>query len=532
VKIRINDNRLRLDYVWHMDPIFTHLKKALAYLLSFTLVVATSPGGVAWSQTPQIPPSGSSPPSQASSYTGQGVPLTSDELDSLVSPIALYPDALVAQIMSAATFPDQIAVANYWLQQNKNLTGNALMQAVDKQSWDPSVKALTQFPTVLNNMAQSLSWTSQLGEAYHNQQAEVMSAVQHLRQQAQAAGNLKTTPQQTVTTQAQSGQPVIVIQPSNPQVVYVPSYNPTVVYGTTYNPPGYSTADLVATGLLSFGAGIAVGAMMSGGCCGWGWSSWNCNWHGGGVYYRGGAYYGNAAWHGGYYGTSGGAYGPYGSAHYGAGYNPSTGTYARGGSVSTPYGRTAAGQAYNPRTGTYAQGGSVQNAYGKTSAGQAYNPSTGAYGATHQTSNAYGNSGSSVYSKNGQTAYTQHYSNARGSVGTAETSNGNKYATANGNAYRNTGSGWQKDSNGTWNNVQKPSSSSDSARGWGSNSSGRSAADSHSGGSSAFSGFGSHSGDEGGGGWGSRDSSSRGWASRGGGGGWGGGGSRGGGFRR
>src|SRR5579864_2626874 len=199
-------------------------------------------------------------------------------------------------------------------------------------------------------MANSLSWTSQLGDAYHNQHADVMAAVQALRKQAQAAGNLKTTPQQTIKTQTQNGEQVIVIQPSNPQVIYIPSYNPTIIYGTPYVAPGYSTGDLVATGLLSFGAGIAVGAMMSGG---WGWSSWNCNWYGGGVYYHGGAYYGNAAWHGGYYGYGGSAYGAYGSAHYGAGYNPATGTYARGGSVSTPYGTTKAGQAYNPYTGAY-----------------------------------------------------------------------------------------------------------------------------------------------------------------------------------
>ena len=183
-----------------------------------------------------------------------------------------------------------------------------------------------------------------------------------------------------MTTETQNGKTVIIIQPTNPQVVYIPAYNPTVVYGTTYVVPGYSTADMVTTGVLAFGAGIAVGAMMSGGCCGWGYSSWNCNWYGGGAYYHGAAYYGNTAWHGGYYGTSGAAYGPYGSAHYGQGYNPSTGTYARGGSVSTPYGTTKAGQAYNPYTG--------------------------AYGATHQTSNAYGNYGSSTYSKNGQTVDT------------------------------------------------------------------------------------------------------------------------------
>ena len=253
-------------------------------------------------------------PSSSSSYTGQGVPLTEDELHSLVSPIALYPDALVAQILSAATFPDQVAVASYWLQQNKQLTASALMQAVNQQSWDPSVKALTQFPSVLNNMAQNLSWTSQLGDAYHNQQSEVMAAIQALRAQAKTAGNLKSTSQQTVKTATQGNQEVIVIQPTNPQVVYVPTYNPTVVYGTPYSPPGYSTGDLVATGLLSFGAGIAVGAMMSGGCCGWGYSSWSCNWYHGATYYGGHPYYGNAAWHG-------GAYGGYNSYGYHPNYN-------------------------------------------------------------------------------------------------------------------------------------------------------------------------------------------------------------------
>jgi len=266
--------------------------------------VTTLPERKAWSQVPQekIPSSATPSDKTISSHTGQGAPLTTEEINSLVSPIALYPDALVAQILGAATYPDQIAVANYWLEQNPKLTGSAQMQEVDKQSWDPSVKALTQFPTVLNNLAKNLSWTSQLGDAYHNQQSEVMAAVQTLRKQAQAAGNLKTSSQQTVKTEAQSGQQVIVIQPANPQVIYVPSYNPTIVYGTPYTAPGYSTADLAVTSMLSFGAGIAVGAMMSGGCCGWGYSSWSCHWYGGGVYYHGGSYYGNAAWHGGYYG--------------------------------------------------------------------------------------------------------------------------------------------------------------------------------------------------------------------------------------
>ena len=125
----------------------------------------------------------------------QTAQVSQSELRALVAPIALYPDKLVAIVLAAATFPDQVAIADYWLQQNKSLTGSALMQAVNTQSWDASVKALTQFPSVLGNMAKSLSWTSQLGEAYHNQKTEVMTAVQTLRAQAKAAGNLKSTPQ-------------------------------------------------------------------------------------------------------------------------------------------------------------------------------------------------------------------------------------------------------------------------------------------------------------------------------------------------
>jgi hypothetical protein len=224
-----------------------------------------------------------------------------------VAPIALYPDALVAQILTASTFPDQIAIANYWMQQNKNLTGSALMQAVNKQSWDASVKALTEFPSVLNNLSNNLTWTSSLGEAYHDQQAEVMTAIQTLRAQAKAAGNLKSSSQITVVQQSPE---TIVIQPANPQVVYVPEYNPAVIYGTPYVTPGYSAGDVAAAGIIGFGAGIAVGALMSGGCCGWGYSSWNCGWHGTAVVYHGGAYYGNSAWHGGYY--NGGYHGGYG----------------------------------------------------------------------------------------------------------------------------------------------------------------------------------------------------------------------------
>jgi hypothetical protein len=477
-------------------------KQLLSMALSFLLVFTSAPLGAA-AQQPA--------PAGSTGYSGQGAPLSADQLQQLVAPIALYPDALVAQILGAATFPDQVALANGWIQENKNLTGATLTQAVDAQTWDPSVKALTQFPSVLDNLAKNLSWTSSLGEAYHTQAADVMTAVQVLRAKAQAAGNLKSGSQITVVQQSPQ---VIVIQPTNPQVVYVPTYNPTVVYGTPYVTPGYSTAAVVTTAVVAFGVGIAIGAAMSNS---WGYSYWNCNWHGGTVVYRSTGYYGNSAWHGGYYGSSASAYGPYGSAHASTGYNPSTGTYARGASTSTAYGSQAVGQAYNPNTGAYA--------------------------ATHQTSNAYGSSGSSVYSKNGNTAYTQHATNANGTVASAQTSaggsavaasgkygnsasaaqtaNGNKYATANGNVYKNTGSGWNQ-TQGAPKSTSSYSSTPKSTSSYSGSSASNSAAAKGYGGQEKSGGSSAWGGGGGGGGWQSRQESARGSASRGGGGGWGG----------
>src|SRR4029077_4464754 len=275
-------------------------KKFVSLAVSLILVVC-APSTVYSGQ------SSSPPPPTGENSSMQAAPQTADELQALVAPIALYPDSLVAQILTAATFPDQIAIADYWIEQNKNLTGSALMKAVNKQSWDPSVKALTQFASVLNNMAKNLSWTSALGEAYHNQPAEVMTAIQTLRAEAKAKGNLKSNSQMTVVQQAPQ---VIVIQPANPQVVYVPEYNPAVIYGTPYVTPGYTAGDVAAAGIIGFGAGIAVGALDGGGCCGWGWNSWDCDWNGGAVVYNHNSFYGNSAWHGGYY--NGGYHNGYG----------------------------------------------------------------------------------------------------------------------------------------------------------------------------------------------------------------------------
>ena len=238
-------------------------------------------------QTAPYPATSSAAPTTSAPASGQApapAPLSSDQLNSLVAPIALYPDALVAQVLAAATNPDQIAYADDWLAQNKNLTVAALAQAVDQQSWDPSVKALTQFPSVLDNLAHNLSWTSSLGQAFANQGPDVMAAVQVMRAKAQAAGTLQSNSQITVTQPASS---TIVIQPANPQVVYVPQYNPTIVYGAPIVVPYYvAPAVPVSVGVgLYFGSPITIAATFGGGGWGggfgWGWHSWNVNWGGG-----------------------------------------------------------------------------------------------------------------------------------------------------------------------------------------------------------------------------------------------------------
>jgi uncharacterized membrane protein YgcG len=260
--------------------------------MSFLLVFTAIPID-ATAQTNQQ--TASPPASQPDEYAL----LTADELDGLVAPIALYPDALVAQVLGAATFPYEIVDAVVWLKQNSSLTGESLLKAVDQQSWDPAVKALTQFPTVLDNLAKNLAWTSSLGEASSTQQQDVMAAIQRMRAKAYAAGNLKSSPEIKVV---QESPQTIVIQPANPQIVYVPTYNPTVIYGAPVVVPGYTSTDVAAAAIIGFGVGIAVGAAIYGGCCGWGWGYWGTSWHSHTIIYNRNIYVGNPYWRGGYYG--------------------------------------------------------------------------------------------------------------------------------------------------------------------------------------------------------------------------------------
>ena len=239
----------------------------------------------------------------------QSAPLSPEQLQQLVAPIALYPDALLAQILAASAYPTQIVEAERFLQQNPGLKGKELADAVDKQDWDPSVKALTAFPSVLANLDNDLSWTSELGDANYNQQADVMQAVQVMRHKAEEAGNLKSTPQQTVVNQG----PQVEIEPAQPEVVYVPEYDPEYIYGYPVGLwPGFYPWWGVGGPYISFGLGFGIGPFFG---FGWGWNHWGFDWGHRGLIY-GGRPYGfhsrafydrNAYFHGNYRG-----YAPYG----------------------------------------------------------------------------------------------------------------------------------------------------------------------------------------------------------------------------
>jgi Spy/CpxP family protein refolding chaperone len=200
-----------------------------------------------------------------------------EELEQILAPIALHPDPLIAQILMAATYPLEVALAERWARQNAGLKGDALTAALEKQDWDPSVKSLVNFPQVLTMMSEKLDWTQRVGDAFLADQKQVLDTIQSLRAKAHTSGNLQTTKEQTVIVEEK----IIKIEPANPQVIYVPTYNPTVVYGAWpypayppyyYYPPGY----VATTAMFSFAAGVAMSAA-------WGYAWGSCNWGGGDV---------------------------------------------------------------------------------------------------------------------------------------------------------------------------------------------------------------------------------------------------------
>jgi len=248
-------------------------KKSCSFLITVALgVVIALP----------IPAQMFPPPAQAQSPptapAAGGKTFSQEELDQLVAPIALYPDALFSQVLMASTYPIEIVSAERWVKSNPGLKDKALEDALQQQPWDPSVKSLAVFPQVLTMMSEKIDWTQKLGDAFLAQQKDVLATAQALRAKAAAQGSLKDTKEQKVTTDTGGGTTIITIEPTNPEVVYVPTYNPTVVYGAwpypayppySYYPPGY-----VAGGaLLGFTAGVIVGGAL------WG----NANWRGGDV---------------------------------------------------------------------------------------------------------------------------------------------------------------------------------------------------------------------------------------------------------
>jgi len=263
-------------------------------------------------------------------------PMSSDQLSQLVAPIALYPDSLLAEVLAASTYPAQVVDADRWRQSMGNAAPEQIAAGANAQDWDPSVKSLTAFPQVLQQMAQNLQWTTDLGNAYYNQPQDVMNAVQDMRERAQAAGTLQSTPQLTVD----DNQGYIAVQPANPQVVYVPTYNPWVVYGAPVAPyPAFDAVDFgvdVAGAVIGFGVGITLAAFTG---LSWAFGGWGIGWGDSCLLYHGGGWYSHSrevrdwgfvhggpravGWHGGY-GRGGWGRG-YGDRAYGRGFGGRTG---------------------------------------------------------------------------------------------------------------------------------------------------------------------------------------------------------------
>ena len=231
------------------------------------------------SQQPAASPQPAQTPANQQSANDQQPPkIPADQLDSLVAPIALYPDPLISQVLVASTYPLEIIQLQQWLEKNTNLKDQALVNEVSKQPWDPSIQAMAALPEVVKRLADDVQWTTDLGNAFLAQQSDVMDAIQRMRQKAQGTGALKSNEQVRVETRVVESKTVIVIEQASPEVVYVPSYDPVYVYGAPVYPypaiyyPPYPTGAVVAATAISFGVGVAIGAAWGGG---WGWG---CGW--------------------------------------------------------------------------------------------------------------------------------------------------------------------------------------------------------------------------------------------------------------
>jgi hypothetical protein len=330
--------------------------------------------GISFLMTAQVQ---APPPVSGQQAPVQAQMLPAAQLDDLVAPIALYPDALLSQVLVASTYPLEVVEAQQWLQRNGNLKGQQLTDAARQQNWDASVQAMVAFPEVLTMLNQDVQWTTALGNAFLAQQPDVMAAVQRMRGRAQANGRLSTTPQQTVTTEAQGGQTAIDIAPADPQVIYVPQYDPSYVWGSPawgYYPPLYY-------GGYGFGfyPGIDMGLCFGGwggwGYGGWGWG-WGPNWFGGSLFVNGG-FFNRYGFRGGLY--AGGFGGGRGLWQHDAGHR--LGVSYPNGQLASRYGAasmasrnamTRSGGVNSARpggTGSYSRFGNATSSYANRSAG-------------------------------------------------------------------------------------------------------------------------------------------------------------------
>jgi hypothetical protein len=279
-----NDSSCARAWIRRLAPVLKESAQRSVALVLVWLMIPLGITSMAYGQQAPPPPPDQqgAPPDQGPPPDDQGAPpqqwnaLSPDQLNELVAPIALYPDSLVAQVLAAATYPTQIVDADRFVQSNQGAPPDQMAQMVNGQSWDPSVKALTAFPSVLSNMDKNLDWTTQLGNAYYNQPQDVMNAVQALRQQAYQAGHLQSTPQLNVSYAPDD----IVIAPANPAVVYVPYYDPWTYWGFRpwyrwYAPPPPAGFVVGMHFGFGFGVGVAVGAWSH---WGWGWGHWGFAW--------------------------------------------------------------------------------------------------------------------------------------------------------------------------------------------------------------------------------------------------------------
>jgi uncharacterized protein DUF3300 len=232
-------------------------------------------------QSAGSPQPSQTPTNQQSADTSadqQAAKIPADQLDSLVAPIALYPDPLLSQLLVASTYPLELIQLQQWLEKNKNLTDKALVNEVAKQPWDPSVQAMAALPEVVKRLADDIQWTTDLGNAFLAQQSDVMDAIQRMRQKAQGRGALRSNEQLRVETKVVENKTVIVIEQASPDIVYIPSYDPVYVYGAPVYPyppiyyPTYPPGTVIVASAISFGVGVALGAAWGGG---WGWG---CGW--------------------------------------------------------------------------------------------------------------------------------------------------------------------------------------------------------------------------------------------------------------